>query len=305
MTGQSGRTGRPVAVVTGAGRGLGRGHALRLAGLGYAVVVNDVGVGLDGAGCSDTPAHDVVEEILAGGGSGAVSNHDVATWEGAAELVGTALREFGRLDVLVNNAGIIRDRMLVNMSDEDWDDVTRVHLRGTFAPLREASRHWRARSKAGDQVDARIINTTSTSGLFGNLGQANYGAGKAGAAALTVIAAMELERYGVAVNAVAPGARTRMTEGLLDAPVDGSDPYDPAAVSELVAWLAEPGARGITGQVFFVQGGCLSLLTGWRSGPTVLRDRPVPLGELDGVVDQLLHGGPDVVLDHLLEGERR
>jgi NAD(P)-dependent dehydrogenase (short-subunit alcohol dehydrogenase family) len=259
-----------VAIITGAGRGIGREHALLFAAEGARVVVNDLGAGLDGSGALATPAEEVVAEIRAMGGE-AVANHDnVATWDGGARLVQCAIESFGDLHVLVNNAGILRDRVLVNLSEQDWDSVIEVHLKGHFVPTRHAATYWRERAKAGETVKASIINTSSTSGLIGNVGQSNYGAAKAGIAALTVIVAQELGRYGVRVNAIAPAARTRMTEsapGLMDEvvkPRDAAvfDAWDPANISPLVATLAMPDCES-TGQVYFVQGGTVRLFKNW------------------------------------------
>src|SRR5271168_663716 len=206
-----------IVVISGAGRGIGRQHALEFASQGAKIVVNDLGAEIDGSGSSAGPAGEVVDEIRGMGGEAVANGDDVSDYEGAGRLIQAAIDTFGTLDVLVNNAGILRDRMLVNMTIEEWDAVIRVHLRGTFAPTRHAVEYWRNRSKAGESNDARVINTTSPSGIYGNVGQTNYGAAKAGIASFTVIAAMELERYGVTVNAVAPGARTRMTENLIRA----------------------------------------------------------------------------------------
>ena len=203
-----------VCIVTGAGGGIGREHALLLAAHGAKVVVNDLGGSMDGEGASTGPAQAVAEEIIAAGGEAVANTDDVSSWDGAERMVQQAIDTFGGLDVLVNNAGILRDRMLVNMDEAEWDAVIKVHLKGTFAPARHAAAYWRDRSKAGEEVDARIINTTSVSGIYGNPGQTNYGAAKMGIAAFTIIAAQELQRYGVTVNAIAPGALTRMTEGL-------------------------------------------------------------------------------------------
>src|SRR4051794_12423077 len=219
-----------VAIVTGAGRGIGRGHALELARQGARVVVNDIGASLDGEGADTGPAQAVVDEITAAGGEAVANTDDVADWAGAERLVGQAIATFGRLDALVNNAGILRDRMIVNMTEAEWDAVIRVHLKGTFAPLHHAAVHWRERAKAGEAVDARVINTSSTSGLFANPGQGNYGAAKSGIASLTIIAAKELGRYGVTANAIAPGARTRMTENLR--PRSGTGPQPAPAADE-------------------------------------------------------------------------
>ena len=201
-----------VAIVTGAGRGIGRSHALALAAAGAKVVVNDLGGGLAGEGADATPAQQVVEEIRAAGGEAVANGENVADFAGAGRMIQQAIDDFGRLDILVNNAGILRDRMIVNMTEEEWDAVIAVHLKGHFAPTQHAAAHWRERSKAGEDVRARVVNTSSPSGVFGNVGQANYGAAKAGIAGFTVIVAQELQRYGVTVNCLAPNARTRMTE---------------------------------------------------------------------------------------------
>jgi NAD(P)-dependent dehydrogenase (short-subunit alcohol dehydrogenase family) len=277
-----------VAVVTGGGAGIGRFHALELARQGARVVVNDPGVSREGAGGSTSAADAVVEEIRALGGEAVADYGDVSDTASADALVATAIERFGRLDALVNNAGIVRDRTLTNMSDDEWDDVLRVHMRGTFAPSRAAARYWKDRAKAGDQLSARLINTTSSSGLLGNVGQTNYGAAKAGIAGFTVIAAMELARYGVTVNAVSPGARTRMTDGLMDEPEGDFDPYDPAAISPLVAWLASESSAGVTGQVFASNGGLLGVYEGWHLGPTAQLDRLWTVEEIDGSVRDLL-----------------
>ncbi|MGO9196599.1 MAG: SDR family oxidoreductase [Acidimicrobiales bacterium] len=291
-----------VAIVTGAGRGIGRAEALELARQGARVVVNDLGAEVDGTGGSLGPAGEVVDEIRGFGGEAVVNGEDVADWEGAQRLVNTAVETFGRLDVLVNNAGILRDRMLVNMTDEEWDAVIRVHLRGTFAPARWAATYWRELVKAGETVDARIINTTSSSGIYGNPGQANYGAAKAGIAAFTVITAMELARYGVSVNAIAPGALTRMTEGLgairaartgesadLPAsPLPSDVARSPENVAPLVAWLASGESAGITGRVFNIGGGRLSVAEGWVAGPGVERQGLFETEELGSIVPGLV-----------------
>jgi NAD(P)-dependent dehydrogenase (short-subunit alcohol dehydrogenase family) len=277
-----------VAIVTGGGNGIGRFHALELARQGARVVVNDRGVSREGAGASSSPADAVVDEIVAMGGEALADHGDVSDTASAEAMVAAAVERFGRLDVLVNNAGIVRDRTLTNMSDDEWDDVLRVHLRGTFAPSRAAARYWKDRAKAGEPVSARLVNTSSSSGLLGNVGQTNYGAAKAGIAGFTVIAAMELARYGVTVNAVAPGARTRMTDGLMEEPEGDFDPYDPAAISPLVAWLASERSSGVTGQVFASNGGLLGVYEGWRLGPTVELDRLWTAGEIDGSVRELL-----------------
>src|SRR5580704_15616229 len=249
-----------VAIVTGAGRGIGRGHAMELARQGAKVVVNDLGTEVDGQGSSEGPAGAVVDEIRAVGGEAVANGDDVSDWDGAGRLVETALQAFGSLDIVVNNAGILRDRMLANMTIEEWDAVIRVHLRGTFATMRRAAEYWRARTRSGGTNDARIINTTSASGLFGNVGQANYGAAKGAIAAATIIAASELGRYGVTVNAIAPGAYTRMTEqakpGSRASVEPGAfDVSDPDNIAPLVAWLASPESADVTGRIFTVRGG--------------------------------------------------
>jgi NAD(P)-dependent dehydrogenase (short-subunit alcohol dehydrogenase family) len=257
-----------VAVVTGAGRGIGRAHALALAAAGAKLVVNDLGGSLAGEGVDSSPAHDVVSEITDAGGEAVASGENVADFAGARRLVEHAVDAFGRLDILVNNAGILRDRMLVNMTEEEWDAVIAVHLKGHFAPTRHAAAYWRERSKAGDDVRARVINTASPSGVFGNVGQANYGAAKAGIAGFTIIAAQELARYGVTVNCLAPNARTRMTEETfeLEPPPEGFDPLDPANMSPVVVALCADEAQNITGQVFHVWGGAVNALQGWNAG---------------------------------------
>jgi len=276
-----------VAIVTGAGRGLGREHALFLAAEGARVVVNDSGAAIDGTGGDPCAAEEVVAEIRAAGGEAVASTDDVADWEGGRRLVDAAVSAFGDLHVLVNNAGILRDRFLVNMTEQEWDDVVRVHLKGHFVPLRWAARHWRERSKAGHAVAAAVVNTTSTAGLMGNPGQANYGAAKAGVTALTVIAAQELGRYGVRCNAVAPMARTRLTSSvpriadLVEPPADGEfDRWHPANASPLVAYLATEGCP-VTGRVFFVHGGRVQALEPWDFGESLERPGRWTVEELE------------------------
>jgi NAD(P)-dependent dehydrogenase (short-subunit alcohol dehydrogenase family) len=251
-----------VAIITGAGRGIGREHALLFAAEGAKVVVNDLGGANDGSGVDTGPAHDVAEEIRATGGQAVANTDDVADWEGAQRLVNSAIEAFGDLHVLVNNAGILRDRMLTNMTAAEWDDVVRVHLRGHFAPTRWAATYWREQSKAGKTVRASVVNTSSTSGLFGNAGQTNYGAAKTGIATFTQIANTELQRYGVRCNAIAPAALTRLTEGLNpDRPVVAAgefDASDPANISPFVAYLATEDCP-IAGRVFWVRGGEVAL----------------------------------------------
>ncbi len=269
-----------VAIITGAGRGIGREHALLFAAEGAKVVVNDAGSAVDGSGDDrGSPAAQVVDEIAAAGGEAVVNTDDVASWDGGRRLVQSAVETFGDLHVLVNNAGILRDRMIVNMTEEDWDSVVHVHLKGHFVPTRHAAAYWRERAKSGAEVRACVVNTSSTSGLSGNPGQANYGSAKAGIAAFTLIAAQELGRYGVRVNAIAPAARTRMTEltpGLSDivkAPADGSqfDVWDPSNVSPLVAYLATEDCP-LTGRVYFVQGGTVRNFQNWTMTESI--DRP-------------------------------
>jgi NAD(P)-dependent dehydrogenase (short-subunit alcohol dehydrogenase family) len=275
-----------VVVVTGAGRGLGRAHALAFAAEGARLVVNDLGVGLDGTPGPDGPAARVAEEIRAAGGEAVAHGGDIATAEGAASLVRTALEAYGRLDTLVNNAGFLRDRMLVNLDEDDFDAVVRVHLKGHFLPLRHAAAHWRSEAKAGRRPEARIINTGSGAGLLGSVGQGNYSAAKAAVVALTLVAAAELRRYGVQVNAIAPAARTRMTErtfaDTMTAPDSGFDAMAPENVSPLVVWLGSPASAGVTGRVFEAEGGRITVMEGWRPGPSTNRDgrwTPAEAGE--------------------------
>jgi NAD(P)-dependent dehydrogenase (short-subunit alcohol dehydrogenase family) len=283
---------RRVVIVTGAGRGLGRAHALAFARAGARVVVNDLGVAEDGSGSSSGPAHEVVEEIRAAGGEAIVNGADVADWQQTGMLVQAALDQFGRLDVVVNNAGFVRDRMFVSCSEEEWDAVLRVHLKGHFCVTRRACDHWRGESKAGRAVDARILNTSSGAGLQGSIGQSAYSAAKAGIAALTLVQAAELARYGVTANAIAPSARTRMTEGafaeMMKKPDAGFDAMDPANVSPLLVWLASAEARDVTGQVFEVAGGKISIADGWRAGPEVDKGTRWEPDEIGAAVHQLL-----------------
>jgi NAD(P)-dependent dehydrogenase (short-subunit alcohol dehydrogenase family) len=267
-----------VAIITGAGRGLGREHALLFAREGAKVVVNDLGGDQHGGGADATPAQQTVDDIRAMGGEAVVNGDDVADWEGARRLVEQAIDTFGDLHVLVNNAGILRDRVIVNMSEDEWDSVVRVHLRGHFAPTHFAANHWRAQTKSGHEVNAAIVNTTSTSGLFANPGQANYDAAKSGIATLTQVMAKELVRYGVRANAIAPAARTRLTlstPGLGDgmaAPADGSfDAMDPANVSPMVAFLCSPDCT-ITGETFVVAGGLVQRVQTWTLAESVEQD---------------------------------
>jgi NAD(P)-dependent dehydrogenase (short-subunit alcohol dehydrogenase family) len=271
-----------VAIVTGAGRGIGREHALALAAAGAKVVVNDLGGSLAGEGSDLRPAEDVAEEIRSRGGEAVADYENVADFAGAERLVRHALDAFGGLDILLNNAGILRDRMLVNMTEHEWDAVINVHLKGHFAPTRHAVAHWRERSKAGESVRARVINTSSPSGVFGNVGQANYGAAKGAIAAFTLIAAQELARYGVTVNCLAPNARTRMTEqtfGELPPPAEGFDPLEPANIAPIAVALCADGAQEITGQCFFVYGGAVNVLRPWDAGELIATDGRWDAGE--------------------------
>jgi NAD(P)-dependent dehydrogenase (short-subunit alcohol dehydrogenase family) len=278
-----------VVVVTGGGNGLGRAHALAFAAAGAAVVVNDLGGGRDGSGGSAGPAQQVVDEISAAGGQAVANTNDISTWDGAKAMIDQAVDTFGGLDVLVNNAGILRDRMLTSMSEAEWDAVVAVHLKGTFCPTRHAAEYWRQRAKNGLANDARVINSTSPSGLFGNPGQTNYGAAKAGIAAFTVIAAMELARYEVTVNAVAPTALTRLTDDLPAVhEMAQSIDLSPEAVSPVVLWLASPAARDVTGRVLAVIGGTIAVVEGWAYGPEIHSDQRWTLQRLDAVLPDLL-----------------
>ena len=282
-----------VVIVTGAGRGIGREHALELARQGASVVVNDLGVALDGSGGALTPAQSVVAEIEAAGGAAVANADDVASWDGAAAMVQQAVDVFGALDAVVNNAGFVRDRMFVSCSEEEWDAVVRVHLRGHFCVSRHAAAWWRDRSKAGDAVDARIVNTSSGAGILGSVGQSAYSSAKAGIATLTLVQAAELARYGVTANALAPAARTRMTEGVfaeMMAAVDEGqfDAMDPANVSPVVAWLCSAASAGVTGQMFEVEGGRLGLAEGWHHGPSKDIGRRWEPAEVGAAVRDLL-----------------
>jgi NAD(P)-dependent dehydrogenase (short-subunit alcohol dehydrogenase family) len=268
-----------VAIVTGAGRGLGRAYALMLAAHGAKVLVNDLGSSTAGTGVDRTPAQEVASMIEAGGGEAVVNTSDVAEWRGAQDLVQQAIDAFGGLDILINNAGILRDRMLVNMTEEEWDSVIRVHLKGTFAPMHHAANYWRIQSKAGEPVDGRIINTTSHSALFANIGQANYAAAKAGIAALSQLAARELQRIGVTVNAIAPRANTRMTENMREYTEEQIDRRHPEWIAALVTWLASRESRNISGRVFEAWGYGYAVLESWQHGPQTDASRnPLELG---------------------------
>jgi NAD(P)-dependent dehydrogenase (short-subunit alcohol dehydrogenase family) len=286
-----------VVIVTGAGRGLGRAHALAFAAAGAKVVVNDLGAERDGSGGSNGPAGEVVDEIRAAGGEAVADGADVSNWDEARLLVAQAVDSFGRLDVLVNNAGFLRDRMLANLAEDEWDAVINVHLKGHFAPTRHAIEHWRSRSKAGEAVDGRIINTSSGAGLLGSVGQGNYAAAKAGIAGLTLVEAAEFGRYGVSANAIAPAARTRMTEEVfastMAAPAEGEfDAMAPENVSPLVVWLGSPESSGVTGRVFEVEGGKLSVADGWQHGPEVDKGARWDPADIGPVVAELLAKAP-------------
>jgi NAD(P)-dependent dehydrogenase (short-subunit alcohol dehydrogenase family) len=278
-----------VCIVTGAGRGIGREHSLMLAEHGAKVVVNDLGGEMDGSGTPTTgPALDVVNEIKAMGGEAVANGDDISTWDGAKRLVNTAIESFGGLDVLINNAGILRDRMLTNMTEEEWDAVIKVHLKGTFAPSRHAAAYWRERAKAGETNDARIINTTSVSGIYGNPGQTNYGAAKMGIAAFTIISSLELGRYGVTVNAIAPAALTRMTEnlGMGQASDEAKEQMSPRWIAPVATWLASPQSADITGRVFEASGAVFAIAESWHRGPsTEAVDDPT---QVDAIARKLL-----------------
>lgn len=287
-----------VVIVTGAGRGIGREHALMLAAHGAKVVVNDLGGARDGTGADLGPADAVVEEIRAAGGVAHADGSDISDFDAAREMVAATVDRWGRLDVLVNNAGILRDRMLVNMQESEWDAVIGVHLKGTFAPSHHAAAYWREQSKAGSTVAARIINTTSVSGIYGNPGQTNYGAAKAGIAAFTIIAARELARYGVTVNAVAPGALTRMTEDLQSGEITDTmrAAQGPRWIAPIVTWLASRESDDITGRVFEASGRVLAVAEGWVRGPRVAPiEDPTVLGPVvrDLVQRARLNSGMD------------
>ena len=259
-----------IALVTGAARGVGREHALGLAKHGAKVVVNDLGAGVDGSGADTTPAQAVVDEIKDLGGEAIVNGDDVSSWDGAKNMIDQTIDAFGTIDVVVNNAGILRDRMLVNMTEDEWDAVIQVHLKGTFAPSRHAAAYWRQRSKeTGEKVNARIINTSSTSGLYGNIGQTNYGAAKAGIAAFTIIAARELARIGVTVNAISPTAYTRMTDNLREYTKEDIERRDPRWVSPTIVYLSSAEASDITGRVIQAGNGRVAVCEGWRRGAEI------------------------------------
>ena len=287
-----------MAIVTGAGRGIGREHALSLARHGAKVVVNDLGGNVDGTGDDRSPAEQVVAEIEEMGGEAVANGDNVADFAGAERMVRTAIDTFGDLHVVVNNAGILRDRVLANMTEAEWDAVINVHLKGTFAPARHAVAYWREQAKAGNPVSGRVINTTSVSGIYGNPGQTNYGAAKAGIAAFTTIAALEVARYGVTVNAVAPVALTRMTEGLGPAPENDEEreARAPHWIAPVVTWLASEESGGVTGRIFEASGTMLAIAEGWHRGPiTDPVDDPTKIG--DAVRDLHARARPNAGMD--------
>lgn len=286
-----------VVIVTGAGRGIGRAHALEFGRQGAMVVVNDLGAALDGAGVSARPAEEVVEEIVASGGHAVANFDDVADWESAGRIVGQALETFGRLDAVVNNAGFVRDRMFVNTAEAEWDAVVRVHLKGHFCVSRWAAAHWRDEAKAGRSNDARIINTSSGAGLLGSVGQAAYSAAKGGILSLTLVQAAELGRYGVTANAIAPAARTRMTEEVFAStmarPAGNSfDAMAPENVSPFVVWLASAESAGVTGRVFEVEAGKIGVADGWQHGLTMDKGARWEPAEIGAAVKDLIAGTP-------------
>ncbi len=284
-----------IAIVTGAGGGIGREHALELARQGARVVVNDLGTSREGDGSSTDPAAAVVAEIRAAGGEAVANTADVTDWDQTAALIDQAITTFGRLDVLVCNAGFVRDRMFFAITESEWDAVVNVHLKGHFCAARHAAAHWRERAKSGETVSGRIINTSSGAGLMGSVGQAAYSAAKAGIAALTLVQAAELARYGVTANAIAPAARTRMTEEIfdMDAPDTGFDANDPANIAPIVAWLASEDSSDVTGRVFEVEGGRLSVADGWQHGTASDKGERWDPAEVGAAVRSLIAGAPD------------
>ncbi|MEV0544509.1 SDR family oxidoreductase [Nocardia salmonicida] len=288
-----------VVVITGAGRGIGREYALEYARQGAQVVVNDLGGNSEGSGGSSVPADEVVSEIREAGGTAISNGDDISDFDGAKNLIDAAVDAYGRVDVLVNNAGILRDRTIANMSIEEWDSVIRVHLRGTFATTRWAASHWRERSKAGERLDARLINTASSSGLYSNAGQANYAAAKAGIASFTVVASRELARYGVTANAVYPTAVSRLTEDVFNAAgwtketTDGFDEFDPSNIAPVVVWLGSTRSAHVTGRVFGLRGGRIVVANGWEAGPSVDIGRRWDPAELDDIIGDLVRQAPE------------
>jgi NAD(P)-dependent dehydrogenase (short-subunit alcohol dehydrogenase family) len=286
-----------VVIVTGGGRGIGRAHALEFARQGAAVVVNDLGSALDGVGGSSGPAEEVASEIRARGGRAVPNGDDVADWEGARRVVAAALDTFGRLDVVVNNAGIVRDGMFAVTGEDEWDAVIRVHLKGHFCVARWAAAYWRDQFKSSQAVDARIINTSSGAGFLGSVGQSAYSAAKGAILALTLVQAAELGRYGVTANAIAPSARTRMTEPVfgerMRPPAEGGfDAYSPDNIAPLVVWLGSSDSAGVTGRVFEVEGGMVAVANGWSRGPSADKGSRWEPAELGPVVRDLLAAAP-------------
>ena len=285
-----------VVIVTGAGAGIGRAHAEAFAAAGAKVVVNDIGTSGAGEGTSDGPASLVAAAIVAAGGTAIASTHDVADWDAAGALVRLAIDRFGGLDVVVNNAGILRDRMFVSASVDEWDAVMHVHLRGHFCVSRHAGGYWRSEAKAGRMPDARIINTSSGAGIQGSVGQSAYSAAKGGIASLTLVQAAEMGRYGVTSNAIAPAARTRMTEGpfaaMMQKPETGFDAWAPENISPLVVWLGSTVSAGVTGRMFELQGGTIRVMNGWQPGPDATLDRRWQPAEIGDVVATLIAEAP-------------
>jgi NAD(P)-dependent dehydrogenase (short-subunit alcohol dehydrogenase family) len=286
-----------VVIVTGAGRGIGRAHALEFARQGASVVINDLGASLGGEGASAGPAEEVAEEVRSLGGRAVVDGHDVADWEGARAIVQTAVDSFGGLDAVVNNAGFVRDRMFANATEDEWDAVVRVHLKGHFCVARWAAAYWRDRAKAGETNDARIVNTSSGAGLLGSVGQAAYSAAKGGILSMTLVQAAELARYGVTANAIAPAARTRMTEEVFAATMAPPEPgaFDamaPENVAPLVVWLASADSAGVTGRVFEVEGGRIGVADGWQHGPTADKGARWDPADVGPAVRDLLAAAP-------------
>ncbi len=287
-----------VVIVTGGGRGIGREYCLMLAAQGARVVVNDLGAAADGTGADLSPAAQVAAEIRAAGGEAVVNGSDVSDWDQAKAMIDQSVSAFGKLDAVINNAGILRDRMLVNMTEGEWDAVIKVHLKGTFAPAHHAAAYWRDINKAtGQSVNARIINTSSVSGIYGNIGQTNYGAAKAGIAAFTIIASRELRRYGITVNAIAPGALTRLTENLGPPPTEERrERMHPRWIAPIAVWLASEHSSEVSGRMFEASGALLGIAEGWHRGPTVEAvDDPTLLGPIvaDLVARARLNAGMD------------
>lgn len=297
-----------VAIVTGAGRGIGREEALLFANGGAAVIVNDLGGARTGEGSDGGPAQQVVEEIIAAGGNAAANTDDIATWAGGERIVNQAIKTFGGLDILVNNAGILRDKMSFNMTEEEWDSVINVHLKGHFAPARFAAGYWRQKSKeSGESVNAKIINTSSESGLYGNAGQANYAAAKAGIASMTIVLARELERFGVRVNAIAPVALTRLTEDLMGGVAEdqaAKAALDPANVAAAVGWLASDLSDGVNGQVVKIGGGVCQILEGWRPVSEITSTETFTVEGIAGAHAELFAGRESSIPPFLLKIER-